>query len=68
MVKCRKGRKRALGTRQPLPRPDRINQVTESLNGKVRDECLNEHLFSTVAEAREILEDWQHDYNMVRVA
>lgn len=163
MVKRRKGRKRALGTRQPLPRPDRINQVwsldfmsdalscgrrfrvlgvmdqcsrecltlvadtsiggarvvreleqlirkrgkpvcivsdngteltsrvvlqwaaehgiewhyitpgkpsengfTESLNGKVRDECLNEHWFGTVAEAREILADWQHDYNTVR--
>ncbi len=163
MVKRRKCRKRALGTRQPLPRPDRINQVwsldfmsdalscgrrfrvlgvmdqcsrecltlvadtsiggarvvreleqlirkrgkpvcivsdngteltsrvvlqwaaehgiewhyitpgkpsengfTESLNGKVRDECLNEHWFSTVAEAREILADWQHDYNTVR--
>jgi putative transposase len=163
MVKRRKGRKRALGTRQSLPRPDRINQVwsldfmsdalscgrrfrllgvmdqcsrecltlvadtsiggvrvareldhlirqrgkpacivsdngteltsrvilqwaqenridwhyitpgkpnengfTESLNGKVRDECLNEHWFSTVAEAREILADWQHDDNTVR--
>lgn len=163
MVKRRKGRKRVLGTRQPLPRPDRINQVwsldfmsdalscgrrfrvlgvmdqcsrecltlvadtsiggarvvreleqlirkrgkpvcivsdngteltsravlqwaaehgiewhyitpgkpsengfTESLNGKVRDECLNEHWFGTVAEAREILADWQHDYNTVR--
>jgi hypothetical protein len=31
------------------------NGYTESLNGKVRDECLNEHWFSTVAEAREIL-------------
>lgn len=163
MVKRRKGRKRALGTRQPLPRPDRINQVwsldfmsdalscgrrfrvfgvmdqcsrkclalgadtsiggarvareleqlirqrgkpacivrdngteltsrvmlqwaqehridwhyitpgkpnengfTESLNGKVRDECRNEHWFSSLAEAREILADWQQDYNTVR--
>ncbi len=42
------------------------NGFTESLNGKVRDECLNEHWFTTVAEAREILADWQHDYNTVR--
>jgi putative transposase len=27
MVKRRKGRKRAIGTRQPLPKPDQINQV-----------------------------------------
>ncbi len=27
MVRRRKGRKRALGTRQPLPKPDRINQA-----------------------------------------
>ena len=163
MVKRRKGRKRALGTRQPLPRPDSINQVwsldflsdaladgrrfrvlgimdqcsreclalvadtsiggarvvrelealvrrrgtphvivsdngteltsravlqwaaerhigwhyitpgkpqqngfTESLNGKLRDECLNEHWFRDLQEARSILEDWRRDYNTVR--
>ena len=163
MVKRRKGRKRARGTRQPLPRPDSINQVwsldflsdaladgrrfrvlgvmdqcsreclalvadtsiggvrvvrelealvhrrgkpkvivsdngteltsravlqwssaqcidwhyitpgrpsengyTESLNGKLRDECLNEHWFSTLHEARSILEAWRRDYNTVR--
>lgn len=163
MVKRRKGRKRALGTRQPLPKPDRINQVwsldfmsdalscgrrfrvfgvmdqcsrecltlvadtsiggsrvvrelgalihkrgppacivsdngteltsrvvlqwsqdhniewhyitpgkptengfTESLNGKVRDEFLNEHWFSTLAEVRQLMEAWRHDYNNVR--
>lgn len=163
MVKRRKGRKKATGTRQPLPRPDGINQVwsldfmsdalacgrrfrvlgimdqcsrecltiaadtsmpalrvvreldalvrrrgkpkvivsdngteltsramliwaaeqnidwhyitpgrpqqngyTESLNGKLRDECLNEHWFSDLGEARTILNHWRHDYNTVR--
>jgi putative transposase len=163
MVKRRRGRKRALGTRQPLPKPDRIDQVwsldflsdalscgrrfrilgvmdqcsreclalvadtsiggtrvvreldillvqrgkplcivsdngteltsrvvlqwasdqridwhyitpgkptengfTESLNGKVRDEFLNEHWFSTIAEARHLMEAWRQDYNNVR--
>ena len=42
------------------------NGFTESLNGKLRDECLNEHWFSSLAEAREILEDWRQDYNHVR--
>jgi putative transposase len=163
MVKRRKGRKRAIGTRLPLPRPDMINQVwsldfvsdalsdgrrfrilgvldqcsrecltlaadtsiggarvvreldalvckhgkplsivsdngteltsravlqwaqdnhiewhyitpgkptengyTESLNGKIRDECLNEHVFESLAHARHLIEEWRHDYNNIR--
>ncbi len=163
MVKRRQGRKRALGTRQPLPRPDSINQVwsldfmsdalscgrrfrvlgvldqcsrecltlvadtsiggtrvvreldaliqrrgkplcivsdngteltskavlqwaqehcvewhyitpgkpsengyTESLNGKIRDEFLNEHWFRSLNEARRLMEEWRQDYNHVR--
>jgi putative transposase len=31
------------------------NGYTESLNGKLRDECLNEHWFTTLHEARQIL-------------
>jgi len=162
-VKRRKGRKRALGTRLPLPRPDKINQVwsldflsdalsdgrrfrilgvmdqcsrecltlaadtsisgvrvvreldnliaklgkphcivsdngteltsravlqwaqdkniawhyitpgkptengyTESLNGKIRDECLNENVFVSLAYARHLIEVWRQDYNNVR--
>jgi putative transposase len=42
------------------------NGFTESLNGKLRDECLNEHWFTTLHEARQILADWPCDYNTVR--
>ena len=163
MVRRRKGRKRAIGTRLPLPRPDKINQVwsldflsdaladgrrfrilgitdqcsreclalvadtsiggvrvvrelntlvaklgkphcivsdngteltsravlqwaqdnaiewhyitpgkptengyTESLNGKVRDECLNEEIFVSLAHARHLIEVWRQDYNNFR--
>jgi putative transposase len=38
----------------------------ESLNGKFRDECLNEHSFESLAEAREIIDAWQLDYNEAR--
>ena len=38
----------------------------ESFNGKLRDECLNEHWFASVQEARTILEQWRVDYNEVR--
>lgn len=39
------------------------NAFIESFNGKLRDECLNETLFSSLPEARETLEAWQEDYN-----
>ena len=42
------------------------NGFIESFNGKLRDECLNENLFSSLSNARELLEIWQHDYNHQR--
>ena len=42
------------------------NAFVESFNGKMRDECLNEHWFVSLGEARQIIEDWRRDYNEVR--
>jgi putative transposase len=42
------------------------NAFIESFNSRLRDECLNEHVFLTLAEARETIEAWRHDYNHVR--
>jgi putative transposase len=42
------------------------NGFCEAFNGRVRDECLNESLFSTLWEAREITEKWRHAYNTER--
>ena len=42
------------------------NAYVESFNGRLRDECLNEHWFSTLAEARAIIGAWREDYNTVR--
>ena len=42
------------------------NGFTESLNGRIRDECLNEHWFTSLREARVIIEEWRQDYNHVR--
>ena len=42
------------------------NAFVESFNGRLRDECLNEHVFATLAEARRIVEAWRIDYNTVR--
>jgi putative transposase len=42
------------------------NSYTESLNGKIRDECLNENVFVSLSHARQILQAWKYDYNAVR--
>jgi putative transposase len=42
------------------------NGYTESMNGKIRDECLNEEIFGSLAYARHIIEAWRQDYNNIR--
>ena len=42
------------------------NGFVESFNGRLRDECLNEHLFAGLAEARRIIAEWRYDYNTTR--
>ena len=42
------------------------NAFIESFIGKIRDECLNEHAFSSIDEARRIIEAWHRDYNELR--
>ena len=42
------------------------NAFVESFIGRLRDDCLNEHLFSMLAEARHLIEDWRQDYNTSR--
>lgn len=42
------------------------NAYIESFNGKFRNECLNEHWFMSLEEAREIIEEWRNEYNSFR--
>lgn len=42
------------------------NCYIESFNGRLRDECLNQHWFRSLADARQIVEEWRLDYNQVR--
>lgn len=42
------------------------NGFIESFNGRLRDECLNTHLFWSIEDARKKLEEWRMDYNAVR--
>ena len=42
------------------------NGFVESLIGRLRDECLNGHLFKSLPAARRVLELWRVDYNTQR--
>ena len=40
--------------------------LVESFNGRLRDECLSEHLFANLNVSRQIIEEWKIDYNTNR--
>jgi putative transposase len=42
------------------------NAYVESFNGRLRDECLNEHWFTSLAHARSVIEAWRREYNEER--
>jgi transposase InsO family protein len=45
--------------------PGKPNQSAyiESFDGRLRDECLNEHWFTSLAHARTVIEAWRREYN-----
>jgi putative transposase len=42
------------------------NAYAESFNGKLRDECLNESWFISLADAQRTIEAWRIEYNTAR--
>jgi putative transposase len=42
------------------------NAYIESFNGRFRQECLDQHWFETLAEARRMIEQWRKEYNESR--
>ena len=42
------------------------NAYVESFNGRLRDECLNEHWFTHLLHARTVMEMWRREYNEER--
>ena len=42
------------------------NAYVESFNGRLRDECLNEHWFTSLAHAQHEIENWRREYNEER--
>ena len=57
---------RGVGWHYIAPGKPMQNGFVESFNGRLRDECLNEHLFAGLAEARRIIAEWRYDYNTTR--
>jgi transposase InsO family protein len=42
------------------------NGYVESFIGKLRDELLDREIFTTLAEAKILIEEWRKEYNQVR--
>ncbi len=42
------------------------NGYLERFNGKFRDECLNQHWFTNLADARDTIAAWRDDDHTVR--
>ena len=42
------------------------NAFIESFNGRLRQECLNQNWFTSLDDARQIVEAWREDYNELR--
>jgi putative transposase len=42
------------------------NAFVESFNGKFREECLDLHWFTDLADARKRIEIWRREYNTIR--
>ena len=58
----------AHGIQHPFIRPGKPveNAFAESLNGRIRDEFLNQHYFQNVRDACDLRHDWHDDYNEIR--
>jgi len=57
---------RGIGWQYIQPGKPQQNAFSESFNGRLRDELLNETLFRSLPHARVVLEAWRADYNQQR--
>ena len=57
---------RGVGWHYIAPGKPQQNAFVESFNGRLRDECLNETVFTSLRHARAVLATWRRDYNEVR--
>ena len=57
---------RGIGLRLIEPGKPNQNAYVESFNGRFRDECLNEHWFTSLPHARAVIGAWHREYNEER--
>jgi hypothetical protein len=57
---------RRVGWHYIAPGKPQQNAFAESFIGRLRDECLNETVFTSLRHARAVLAGWPRDYNHVR--
>ena len=55
-----------VGLEHSRPGKPTDNGFVESFNGRLRDECLNQNIFVSLAEARCLIEECRQDYNYNR--
>ena len=61
ILKCQKDRQ--VEWHYIAPGKPMQNGFVESFNGRLRDECLNEHLFNSLRHACRVIAAWRIDYN-----
>ena len=49
-----------------MENPGQFCLEINTFNGRLRDECLNEQLFTSYRQARNGIEEWRIDYNVNR--
>lgn len=64
MLKWQEDRK--VGWHYIAPGKPMQNGFVESFNGRMREECLNEHLFPSIRHASDLIAEWRTDYNHTR--
>ena len=55
-----------MGWHYIAPGKPQQNAFAESFIGRLRDECLNEHWFTSVAHAQVVIETWRRESNEER--
>jgi putative transposase len=58
--------RRVIALRLIEPGKPNQNAYVDSFNGRLREECLNEHWFTSLHHARIVIETWRREYNEVR--
>lgn len=66
MIYLKLRHERGIALRLIEPGKPNQNACVESFNGRFRDECLNEHWFTSLAHAQIVIESWRREYNEER--